>query len=77
VEPAYVTVLQNGVLTQDHQRIEGPTSHMHVDNYRGFSAEKGPLKLQFHGNKIRYRNIWIRPLEALDHQQHTGEVAGK
>ena len=26
-EPAYVTVLHNGVLTQDHQRIEGPTGH--------------------------------------------------
>ena len=74
-EPAYATVLQNGVLTQDHQRIEGPTSHMHVDNYNGFTRDKGPLKLQFHGNALRYRNIWVRPLEALDHQQHTGEVA--
>jgi len=25
-EPAYITVLHNGVLTQDHQRIEGPSA---------------------------------------------------
>ncbi len=60
-EPAYVTVLQNGVLTQDHQRIEGPTGHRIVAKYpeSGF-PEKGPLQLQFHGNPVHYRNIWVR-----------------
>jgi hypothetical protein len=76
-EPAYVTVLQNGVLVQDHQRIEGPTGHMTVAKYPDKPLpDKGPLELQFHGNPLRYRNIWVRPLEALDHQQHTGEAAG-
>jgi hypothetical protein len=76
VEPANVTVLHNGVLTQDHQRIEGPTGHMIVAKQPPSSfPAKGPLGLQFHGNPVRYRNIWVRPLEALDRQQHTGEVA--
>jgi hypothetical protein len=74
-EPAYLTVLQNGVLTQDHQRAEGPSGHLIVAKYPKEFPEKGPLALQFHGNPVRYRNIWVRPLEALEHQQQTGDVA--
>ena len=74
-EPAYVTVLQNGVLVQDHHRIEGPTGHMQVAHYPDKFPEKGPIQLQFHGNPVRYRNIWVRPLEALEIQQDTGKVA--
>lgn len=73
--PAYVTVLQNGVLTQDHQEIHGPTGHRQVAKYPASMPESGPLSLQFHGNPVRYRNIWVRPLEKLEHQQQTGEVA--
>ena len=72
--PAYVTVLHNGVLTQDHQRIEGPTGHRTVAKYPPSLPEKGPLALQFHGNPVKYRNIWVRPLEAVEHQQQTGET---
>lgn len=75
VEPAYVTVLQNGVLLQNHQRIEGPTGHMIVAHYPENLADHGPLELQFHGNPVRYRNIWLRKLHNLEVQQHTGEVA--
>jgi hypothetical protein len=74
-EPAYITTLQNGVMIQDHQRIEGPTGHMHVASYpENQKLETGPIALQYHGNPVRYRNIWVRPLEALDLQQHTGQV---
>jgi len=66
VEPAYVTVLQNGVLLQNHQRIEGPTGHMIVAKYRDNLPDHGPLELQFHGNPVRYRNIWIRRLRGYD-----------
>ena len=76
VEPAYITTHQNGILCQDHQRIEGPTGHMSVAHYpeKG-KLEKGPLAIQYHGNPVRFRNIWVRPLEALAEQQHTGKVA--
>ena len=73
IAPAYLTVLQNGVLTQDHQRVEGPSGHMIVADYSKKISEKGPLALQYHNNPVRFRNIWVRPLEALEHQQQTGE----
>jgi hypothetical protein len=75
VEPAYVTTLQNGVLIQDHQRIEGPTGHMIVAHYSDNTPDEGPIALQYHNNLVRYRNIWARPIEALEIQQQTGKVA--
>ena len=61
VDPGYVTVFENGVLMQDHTRLEGPTGHM-ARSKPGPFPEVGPLKLQDHGNPVRYRNIWYRPL---------------
>ncbi len=53
------TVLHNGVLIQDHVPVDvPPTTAAPLKGY----AEKGPLYLQDHGNPVRYRNVWIRPL---------------
>lgn len=62
VKPATVTVIQNGVLVQDHWTIEGSTFHKVRSHYEPH-ADKLPLKLQDHGNPTRFRNIWIRPLD--------------
>jgi len=61
LDPGYVTVFENGVLVQDHTMIEGATGHM-GRSHPGAFPEAGPLKLQDHGNPVRYRNIWYRPL---------------
>ena len=61
VDPGSVTVFVNGVLAQDHTQLEGPTGHMRRTHPEPF-PEKGPLKLQDHGNPVRFRNIWYRPL---------------
>lgn len=61
LDPGYITVFVNGVLTQDHTPLEGGGGHMKRSSPRAF-PEKGPLKLQDHGNPVRYRNIWYRPL---------------
>ncbi|HWY75299.1 MAG TPA: DUF1080 domain-containing protein [Verrucomicrobiae bacterium] len=61
VDPGYVTVFENGVLVEDHALIEGETGHMRRAKPMHF-PDAGPLKLQDHGNPVRYRNIWYRPL---------------
>ena len=61
VDPGYVTVLVNGVVVQDHTPLEGGTGHM-TRSKPGPFPETGPLQLQDHGNPVRYRNIWYRPL---------------
>ncbi len=60
-KPAYVTTLHNGVLTQNHIALIGETPHRQVGTYHT-RIEKGPLKLQDHGDPVRYRNIWIRAI---------------
>ncbi len=62
VKPAAVTVLHNGVVTQNHTVLIGDTPHKKVGTYTAH-PEKGPIKLQDHGNPMRFRNIWIRSLK--------------
>ena len=61
VDPGYLTVFINGVLVQDHTAIEGGGGHKARSKSKPF-PDIGPLKLQDHGNPVRYRNIWYRPL---------------
>jgi len=61
LDPGSITVFENGVLVQDHTMLEGGTGHM-ARSKPGPFPEAGPLKLQDHGNPVRYRNIWYRPL---------------
>jgi len=59
--PAYVTVIQNGILVQNHVELKGPTVYVGEPEYQ-FHAEKLPIKLQDHGNPTSFRNIWVREL---------------
>ncbi len=59
--PGYLTVLHNGVVVQNHAEIEGTTAWDRPPTYTAH-PDKLPLQLQFHGNPVRFRNIWIREL---------------
>lgn len=58
VIPGSFTVLFNGVLVQDHVPVKDSTT---ASKFKG-ATPTGPLVLQDHGNPVRYRNVWIRPL---------------
>ncbi|RPI55648.1 MAG: DUF1080 domain-containing protein [Acidobacteria bacterium] len=64
-KPATVTVLHNGVVVHNGTAFWGPTRHRSVLPYTADMAS-GPIALQDHGNPVRYRNIWIRPLKGYD-----------
>ena len=59
--PAYVTVIHNGVLVQNHVELRGTTEFIGKPTYKAH-PEKLPLHLQDHKNPVSYRNIWIREL---------------
>nr|WP_300309446.1 DUF1080 domain-containing protein [Halomonas sp.] len=58
--PAYVSVLHNGVLVQNHVEIQGNTEWIGEPQYTAHDC--APLYLQDHDADVSYRNIWVRPL---------------
>jgi hypothetical protein len=61
LRPATATVLHNGVLVQDHVALTGPTGHYARPPYVAH-PDRLPIKLQDHGDPVRFRSIWVRAL---------------
>ena len=59
--PAFVTVIHNGVLVQNHVELKGPTLFIGKPSYKAHPA-KLPLHIQDHSHRDSFRNIWIREL---------------
>jgi len=60
-EKARITVVHNGVRVHENVTIEGATAG-HPPGKPPANVAKGPLQLQDHGNRVRYRNVWLKPL---------------
>jgi hypothetical protein len=63
--PAFVTVIHNGVVLHHRKRMNGPMKHKELTYYEAHD-EAEPISLQDHGDLVRYRNVWIRPLRPYD-----------
>lgn len=62
---ASVTLLHNGVLVQNHFELLGGTFYERPPAYSAHPA-RAPIHIQFHGNPVRFRNIWIREIPELE-----------
>lgn len=80
-EPGTVTALLNGVLVQNHTSFTEPRSPYTPYVYQATpytrkilesikATDAGPLYLQDHQSPVRYRMVWVRP---LDDKAHTFE----
>lgn len=65
VKKGYITVIHNGLVLHHRQELLGGTGHRQIAPYKKH-APKGFIELYEHGNPVRFRNIWIRPLREYD-----------
>ncbi|MCX5648696.1 MAG: DUF1080 domain-containing protein [Planctomycetota bacterium] len=59
---ARVTVIHNGAVIHEDREIPGPTGGARSKT----EAAVAPLRLQDHGNPVRFRNIWVVELKAAE-----------
>ena len=65
VQDARVSVVWNGQLVQDETVIPGPTRLGNPERSSDVGSDGvllGPIVLQDHGYKVRFRNVWLEPL---------------
>jgi hypothetical protein len=73
VKKAHATVLHNGVLVHHDRELFGRTGHRMFGNYDKPQPPHGFIQLYEHGNPVRFRNIWIRPIRTDDSQEGKNE----
>jgi len=61
ISDARFTVFHNGILVHHNVELKGSTTHEPFTRYESHSL-KEPLLLQDHGDRVMYRNIWVREL---------------
>jgi len=57
---AYITVIHNGVLIQNHYEIKGTTPYIGLP--KNPAHQNDVIQIQDHGNPVSFRNVWIRKL---------------
>jgi Domain of Unknown Function (DUF1080) len=64
-KPGYVTVIHNGIVVQNHFELLGNTFYERAPAYEKH-PERQPIRLQNHGNPVKYRNIWVREVKPIE-----------
>lgn len=59
--PALVTVIHNGIFLHNAREYVGQSGGGGLPKYDPISPA-APIQLQNHGNPVRFRNVWVRPL---------------
>lgn len=62
--PAFVTAIHNGAVVLNHFQLLGDTPYHRPPEYKKH-PETGPIRLQDHGNPVRFRNIWVRNITPI------------
>lgn len=65
IAPAHITVFHNGVLVQNHYPVRGSTNWHKPPAYEPHD-ETGAISLQFHGNPVKFRNMWVRDIQPIE-----------
>ncbi|MCI0705650.1 MAG: DUF1080 domain-containing protein [Planctomycetia bacterium] len=63
--PGYVTVIHNGVVVHNHFELQGGTFYDRAPAYQKHPV-KQPIRLQNHGNPVKFRNIWLREIKQIE-----------
>jgi len=53
-------------VVQNNKAYLGPTQHKTLASYPKTHPATAPIRLQFHGDPLEYRNFWVRPLGTYD-----------
>ena len=64
-KPGYVTVLHNGLVVHNPFELQGGTFYDRPAAYEKH-PEKQPIRLQNHGNPVKFRNIWLREIKPIE-----------
>jgi hypothetical protein len=57
VEPARMTVFQNGIKIHDNVKIDRDVTRAGIESD---PCTPGPIMLQYHGNPVQFRNVWLQ-----------------